>query len=61
MITFDCLKGRQIIEEKLKKKEMEWYKVIFEETNSNITTTKDIDYESNKKHKSKVKTEILPG
>src|SRR5437868_909722 len=49
VITFDCLKGRQIMEEKLKKKEIEWYKVIFEETNSNITTTKDIDYESNKK------------
>ena len=48
------------MEEKLKKKEMEQYKVIFEETNSNITTTKDIEYESNRKHKLKVKTEILP-
>ena len=61
VITFDYLKRRQIMKEKLKKKEIEQYKVIFEETNSNIITTKDIEYESNRKHKSKVKTEILRG
>jgi hypothetical protein len=32
-ISFDCLKGVEILKEKLKKKEIEWYKVLFEEHN----------------------------
>ena len=43
------------MEEKLKKKEIKQYKVIFEETNLNITTTKDIEYESNRKTQIKSK------
>jgi hypothetical protein len=32
-ISFDCLKGIEILKKKLKKKEIEWYKVLFEEYN----------------------------
>ena len=31
VISFDCLKGLEILKKKLKKKEIEWYKVIFDE------------------------------
>jgi hypothetical protein len=31
IISFDCHKGVEILKEKLKEKEIEWYKVIFEE------------------------------
>jgi hypothetical protein len=31
VISFDCHKGLELLKEKLKKKEIEWYRVIFEE------------------------------
>src|SRR5205807_2463327 len=35
VITFDCLKGLEEVKARIAKKEIEWYKVIFEEETEN--------------------------
>lgn len=41
IITFDCLKGKKALKEKLEEKEIEWYKVIFEDPESKILSSEE--------------------
>jgi hypothetical protein len=49
VITFDCRKGKEEMKERILKKEVEWYKVIFEEDKQKTTVPKK-EIEKGKKY-----------
>src|SRR5437868_5586862 len=61
IISFDCCKGLEILKERIREKEIEWYKVIFEEDESqkNYKSTSDNKQSKNvkKENSKKVKEE----
>jgi hypothetical protein len=57
VISMDCLKGVEILKEKLKRKEIEWYKVIFEDTQLKSSLPTERKIKSIERNKSAVKAE----
>jgi hypothetical protein len=53
IITFDCYKGVEILKERIRKKEIEWYKIIFEDPK--ITPTLSEELKENKRDTSQQK------